>query len=260
MKLLRGLCAAFSMYSAIPVPHVAWDEDSLRWALCCFPLVGVVIGGLFWLWTRLAAFLSVSNTLSGAIGLLISVLLSGGIHLDGFCDTADALASHQSRERRLEILKDSHVGAFAVISCGLYLICFFALLCETASSEQASGVIALSFVLSRALSALCAVTLRCARGDGMLATFTNAADTHAVILCSATTIGLCAAAMLVLWPTAGGGAVLAGSAVLCYYRWMSRRRFGGITGDLAGWFLCLFELAAAAGAVAATLLIGGNIA
>ena len=52
--------------------------------------------------------------------LLISVFVTGGIHLDGLLDTADAMSSYQERERRLEILKDSHAGAFAVITCVVY--------------------------------------------------------------------------------------------------------------------------------------------
>ena len=58
---------------------------------------------------------------------LLPLLVTGGIHLDGFLDVADARSSHQSRARKLEILKDSHVGAFAVIAMGCYLLLYTAL-------------------------------------------------------------------------------------------------------------------------------------
>ncbi|MEG1774357.1 MAG: adenosylcobinamide-GDP ribazoletransferase, partial [Oscillospiraceae bacterium] len=110
MKLLHGLCAAFAMYSALPTPQIAWGGDSLRWALACFPLVGAVLGGLFWGWGWLASWLGLGAPLTAAVWLCLIVGVSGGIHLDGFCDTVDALASHQPAARKLEILKDSHVG------------------------------------------------------------------------------------------------------------------------------------------------------
>ena len=59
------------------------------------------------------------------------IIITGGIHMDGFLDTQDALGSYQPRERRLEILKDSHAGAFAIISCAVYLMMYVACLLYT---------------------------------------------------------------------------------------------------------------------------------
>ena len=122
---MKSILIAFAMYSKIPMPRVEWDKRSLSWALCAFPLVGVVIGAVLYGWLRLADLLGLT-ALKAALALALPIALSGGIHLDGFCDTCDALSSHQSRERKLEILKDSHTGAFAIICCGLYLLVFFA--------------------------------------------------------------------------------------------------------------------------------------
>ena len=58
------------------------------------------------------------------------VIITGGIHLDGFVDTMDAINSYQPIERKLEILKDSHIGAFALISCVTYFIISFGLWSE----------------------------------------------------------------------------------------------------------------------------------
>ena len=127
---MKSLVIAFAMYSKLPMPRVEWDEKSLSRALWWFPAVGLAAGGLLWLWLRLSQLLGLSTVLCAAGALLLPVAVSGGIHLDGFCDTCDALSSHQSRERKLEILKDSHTGAFAIICCCLYLICFFAVWCE----------------------------------------------------------------------------------------------------------------------------------
>lgn len=81
-------------------------------------------------WLALCDALGFGALLRGAVGALLPILVTGGIHMDGFMDTSDALASWQSPEKRLEILKDSHVGAFAVLGCAGYLLLDAALLSE----------------------------------------------------------------------------------------------------------------------------------
>ncbi len=243
MKLLRSLSAAFTMYSKFPAPRVEWTADSMAWALCCFPVVGAAIGLFLFLWLWLAALLGLGTALTAAGALLLPVFLSGGIHLDGLCDTADALGSHQSRERKLEILKDSSCGAFGVITCALYLILFFAAWCEALPLDGRSmGAAALVPVLSRSCSGLMAVTMPNARGGGLLAVFTQPVDLPKARLVLGAWALLSAAAMIALAPWAGVPAVCAAALVVLYFRVMSRRQFGGITGDLAGFFLQLCEL------------------
>ena len=241
---MKSFWIDLAMYSKLPARRVEWDKKSLSWALCWFPVVGVAVGALLFFWLWLAQALALGAPLRAAIALLIPVAVSGGIHLDGFCDTADALGSHQNREKKLEILKDSHTGAFAVFCCGLYLILFFAAWCqaETASLRSA-GAMALTPVLSRSLSGLAAVTQPNARGSGLLATFTAPMDCAKARVVLAVWIGSCAIAMVCLSPWTGGAAVLAAAGSFFYYIAMSRRQFGGVTGDLAGYFLQVCECA-----------------
>ena len=98
--------------------------------MCFFPWVGLVIGALEFGWFHLAVWLGFGTIFRTAVLVLIPVLVTGGIHLDGLLDTADAMSSWREKERRLEILKDSHAGAFAVI-IGL---CYF-VICFGAASE-----------------------------------------------------------------------------------------------------------------------------
>ena len=156
---MKSLIIAFAMYSKFPMPRVDWEKKALSWALCWFPLVGLAVGAVLWLWLALAGWLGFGAVFTAALALLLPIALSGGIHLDGFCDTCDALSSHQSRERKLEILKDSHTGAFAIICCGLYLLVFFAAWCEAAPAGGAALALALGPAFSRSLSGLFAVTL-----------------------------------------------------------------------------------------------------
>lgn len=245
---MKSLIIAFAMYSKFPMPRVDWEKKALSWALCWFPLVGLAVGAVLWLWLALAGWLGFGAVFTAALALLLPIALSGGIHLDGFCDTCDALSSHQSRERKLEILKDSHTGAFAIICCCLYLICFFAVWCEALPAGRETWVLALGPVLSRSLSGLFAAVLPNARGSGLLAAFTAPMDAVKARCVLGLWTAAAGGAMALLSPWAGAGA-LAGAALVClYYTVMSRRQFGGITGDLAGFFLQLCELAVVLGA------------
>ena len=130
MRLFESLLIALSTYSAVPVPQFDWNEKNMRYAICFFPAVGVLCGAALWLWAVLAQATGMSGVLFAAIAACLPILVTGGIHMDGFMDTSDALASWQSPEKRLEILKDSHVGAFAVLGCAGYLLLDAALLSE----------------------------------------------------------------------------------------------------------------------------------
>ena len=120
--MISTVIVAFSMFSAIPMPQTEWTNKSMRYALCAFPLIGAVIGALVCLWRFVCLRMEFSEWILAAGICVLPVLVTGGIHLDGFCDTADALASHQDTEKKLQILKDPHMGAFAAIWLGLSLI------------------------------------------------------------------------------------------------------------------------------------------
>lgn len=236
MKTLwRSFVLATSMYSKLPTPKTEWSDRSMAYVFCFFPWIGLVIGCLELIWFWLAEALHMGGLLFAAVALLLPIAVTGGIHLDGFCDTCDALGSHQSRERKLEILKDSHTGAFALIGLGCYLLLFTALWAEV----QPCAALALIPVLSRSLSGLCAVTLKNARGSGLLASFSQASDLRSNRIVLVLWLLAAAAGLVVL----GGWPVLTGAALaLGYYIYMSSRQFGGITGDLEGWFVQICEL------------------
>ena len=247
MKWLESLAVAFSMYSKIPVPQIQWNKQNMRFALCWFPLVGAVTGLLVWLWNLAAGQLGMGIILRSAVCVLIPVLVTGGIHLDGLLDTADALASWQTRERRLEILKDSHAGAFAVIACCSYFLASFALWTEIDSDSV--PVLSLGFVLSRALSGFGICTFPCAKETGLAAAFASGADRRRARICLILEAAACIAVMILLdWQRGVCGAAAA-VCVCMICRRMAVRRFGGITGDIQGFFLQMCELAMAAAMV-----------
>ena len=123
MIVLQTIAVAFAMFSAVPVPQFEWNAKNMRYALCAFPLIGLVIGAL---WCVCGA-LPLPEPAKAAGFALVPVWVTGGIHLDGYADTCDALSSYGDREKKLEILKDPHCGAFAVIRLCSYFAAYFAL-------------------------------------------------------------------------------------------------------------------------------------
>lgn len=246
-QLWNGFKISFAMYSRIPVPEADWTDDNMKYSMCFFPLVGAVIGAVMYGWYCLCGLLPFGNTFQTAVYLIIPVIISGGIHMDGLLDTADALSSWQTMERRLEILKDSNSGAFAIITGLVYFILYFGVMSEV--DGRSIGVICISFVLSRSLSGYSVVTFKKARNTGLAVAFANPAQKKAVQITMIVFIAVCAAVVLWINPLPGLG-ILAGAAlVFGYYRWMSMHYFGGITGDLCGFFTQISELVMALAAV-----------
>jgi len=241
MKELWEACAvAFSMYSAIPVPQVEWNKKNMRYCMCFFPAVGLVIGLIELLWARVC-MVHFGTLMRVVVQVLIPVAVTGGIHLDGLLDTADAAAAHATPEKRREILKDSRCGAFAVLACVCYFLLSLAAWSEMVPDKMPAAV--LIPVVSRALSAYALMRFPKAAGSGLAKTFSDAAMTYTVARVSSVTAG--AGMVLLVWFDHRGGAVAAVLALVCLriYRRRSERDFGGLTGDLAGCFLQMTELA-----------------
>ena len=178
----QTLAVAFGMFSALPVPQPAWNEKNMKYALCAFPLVGAVIALAFGAWGWLAAVLGLPELLRAAGFCLVPVLLTGGIHLDGYADTSDALASYGGQDKRLEILKDPRCGAFAVIRLCSWFAADLALCAALPLTPRAVGCMQLGFVLERAISGWAVAALPLAKHTGLAHTFSTAAARQRVKL------------------------------------------------------------------------------
>lgn len=257
MIVLQTIAVALSMYSALPMPQFAWDQRNMRCAMAAFPLVGVFCGAAVWLWAWLCGVLEFGPVLTGAGIALAPVVITGGIHLDGFCDTVDALASHQTREKKLEILKDPHTGAFAVMGCAAYLLFTFALWSQPEEGFRllCTQMMAVGYVFSRAMSAFAVVTFDCAKNSGLAHSFSSAAQKSRVRAVSAVVALLCAVLFLAVDLRFGAAILVVCALTFWYYHHMAYGQFGGVTGDLAGWYLQVNELM-----ILLTVVVGSMIA
>lgn len=254
MRFFESLAIGVSMYSKIPMPWVEWNEKNMKYAMCFFPLVGVVTGILeVILGNALLVYTSCGTLFFAGVMTLLPVLVNGGIHMDGFLDTMDALNSYGSREKKLEILKDSRTGAFAVIGFGLYLVASLALWSE-AKSEMLP-VIGAGYVMSRSLSGLSVMVFPSAKKDGLGRTFQEQAHRKRVAVVMVCWFFAALAVMLMTSVQMGTAVLCTALLVFWYYHHMAMKQFGGMTGDLAGYFLQLAELLI----LAAVIVAGGAL-
>ena len=240
-NMLRSTAMAFSMFSRVPMPRVEWKPENMRYALASFPLVGVLLGLILYGWAWLCALLSFGTVLSAAGIALLPVLFTGGIHLDGFCDTVDALSSHAAPEKKREILKDPHIGAFAAIGVGAYLVAYVALATELYLERPSAMLLFFIPALSRTVAGYAGAAAK-SGGDGLLQAMRGAAPEKSAANALAVWFVLLAVAMLAISPLAGLFVLLcAASCGYLVFR-MSNRQFGGMSGDIAGFLLQTSEL------------------
>ena len=240
--ILRSVATAFTTFSRVPMPKVEWKPENQRYLLASFPLVGVLIGLVLAVWWALCKWLSFDSILFAAGITLLPVLVSGGIHLDGFCDTVDALSSHAEPERKREILKDPHVGAFAVIGVCAYLLAHFAIATELVGDSRAIYILFLIPAMSRTVAGYVSVASSSA-GAGMLSSMRDAALENTAKQALTVWFVVLAIFMLAISPFAGLFVAL--FAALCGWlvRRMATRQFGGMSGDLSGFLVQTGELA-----------------
>lgn len=250
-----GLLVAFSLYSAIPVPQVEWEKKTMRWALSFLPLIGLVIGGLEWLWFAFCKHFGAAALFYTVVAALIPLSVSGGIHLDGLCDTCDALCSFGDREKRLAILKDPHVGAFGPMWLMAFLLAETACFAQIYQTPRLLPLVLFGFACARAAGGRKIVTAPCAKDSGLAHIFAENSDKRAVAV---TMLAELAALWIVLAALMRGAALV---YILLLTGWdMLHRRiiyrvFGGITGDLAGFYISVGELLALGSAALGGLIL-----
>ncbi|MCI1960044.1 MAG: adenosylcobinamide-GDP ribazoletransferase, partial [Clostridia bacterium] len=236
---MNSFFMAFSMFSRIPVPKVDWEKTNMKYILCFFPFVGIFIGICEYLTIILCEIFGFSNLFKAVLLTVLPVVITGGIHLDGFIDTCDAKHSWKGKDEKLKILSDSHVGAFAVIYLVSYMIFDFAMWYEAGKTALFIGCF--GFVLSRVLSAFAAVKFKCAKNNGLLFTFKDSADSKFTAKITIMYFIIVSIFICYCFRFFGAVAVIVALLTLIYYRIFSYKEFGGVTGDLAGYFLQVCE-------------------
>ena len=229
---MRGLRAAIGFLTILPAaPQV--PTAGLSSAPAWFPVVGLLLGvvvavldGLLtWLGLRDGA----SFVLEGVLLVAVLALMTRGLHLDGFMDTCDALAGGRDRERRLELLRDPHVGAFAVVGVVLLLLVKCSALAAV-PGENRLWTIALVPCLSRWAILVVMDRFPYVRREGLGTQFLDNGTRRSLAVGSAVAV----LATVVLTGPAGLLLVAAAGLVAGAVGMWAKRRIGGVTGDVYG--------------------------
>ncbi len=242
MDFFRSIIITFSFFTTIPMPKIEWTEKRMKFVPLILPLVGVVVGGLAFGLLKLTGVLGMGSLLGAVLLSSYFIIITGGIHTDGLMDSADAYFSRREKRRKLEIMKDSRVGAFAVIAFVMVIILKIAIFYELLESGKEIGILLLLIpVISRCLLPSMLYFFPYAKEEGLAKMYGgNLKKTLGIIPLAVLSI---ATAIIIF--THGIPALIisgVGIAYYCFYYLSVKRNFGGITGDLMGAFLEISEL------------------
>ncbi len=228
------------------MPRFEWKEDDMATSLDFFPLVGLVIAALISV-LNIGPLTLIDPYVRAILSVLIPILITGGFHLDGFMDTSDALNSYGEHEKKLEILKDPHIGAFSVISLVKLMMIALAssvfILTSDGLTKETVITCSCIFVVSRCISGLTSLFLKKAKKSGMLSKEAGNVRKGTVILLSVQLIAA-SCAMIVLDPVTAIPALAFFAGYTLYYKHKTKKEFGGVTGDTAGLFVSVSETGA----------------
>lgn len=237
LKYFKAFYMSLGMFCAIPLPFHIWEEKYISLMVANLPLIGLLIGTLWWIIGLLLLFLSAPLMITSAIMTVVPFFITGFIHLDGFMDTSDAHLSRRNLEDRLRILKDPNVGAFAVVMLAiLFLLQFAAIYTIMESGMHLALFISIS-VISRCCSAFSIFTLRHMPTSNYIK---NIDASHKIFV-----LFFAATALVFSYLHAGIVGLIVPTAVVLGFAWAIRvvyKSFGGISGDLLGYSLVISEL------------------
>ncbi|MDZ5474213.1 adenosylcobinamide-GDP ribazoletransferase [Bacillus sp. 31A1R] len=240
MKWIKGFLINLQFFTSIPIPiALPMDQGHLRHAIKTFPILGLFQGLLYALILFLLTEWSPFSALAIAFLLwLLTIVITGGIHLDGWMDASDAYFSYQSTEKRLEIMSDPRTGAFGVLSVLVLLSSRFLFIYEIIERVNLVSYLLIALIpfFSKLVMGMLLLTVPSAKDKGLAIMFQQAAKPSSlaaypfyIVIC----IALLTFLDLYLIVLA---LILNLVALGCYFviRAKVRRWFGGITGDVVG--------------------------
>lgn len=245
MKYITAFFMAWGNFFAVPCPCKLWDNNLRRLQLVFFPLIGILMGAIWYFIYRGMNYVSIPIQLQAIALTIYPFLISGFIHLDGFMDCCDAILSRRELEERQRILKDSHVGAFAVISVViLFLVLYSAMWVELDPSRTENrisfGALILIPFLSRICSAYGVLKFVPIGHSQYKASYDKSINKgYELILVMFTIVPIA----LLIYSREIAAVVVAAITMLTHFMmmWNGRKQLGGMSGDIAGYALTISE-------------------
>lgn len=239
MKFMKGLLINIQFFTAIPLTlELPMDKEHLRKAVQAFPLLGLIQGIIYSTVLFLCLEFTPFSHLAIAFLLWLStILLTGGIHLDGWMDTSDAYFSYQDQGKRLEIMKDPRTGAFGVLSILVLLSCRFLFIYESTAKVENILFIMIAAIpfLSKSVMGVLLLTVKSAKNEGLGTLFQSAAKPKELWPYPIYVVGLLFLVFLFMKEfLLISLLILVAACCLFFFRRKAVKWFGGITGDVLG--------------------------
>lgn len=235
-QLGTGLLLALQFFSVIPVKkQLPMEKVHITAMYAMLPVLGVLFGsalaGAVWL---LRETTDVSSLLIGFTVVVIGMVLTGGLHMDGLADTGDAYFSYQDRDKRLNIMGDPRIGAFGTM---ILLLAIVGKIIVVAESVQAVSLVLILFIPVLARIGLLALfsSTSSAKPNGLAAFFQQRANHSQLFIAALVFIAIGFTVLswsTTIWIALTLLVLVAGS--LWLFRAWCLRNFGGVTGDLFG--------------------------
>lgn len=227
---MKDFLQALTFLTILPFGRISPPEDKeLARSMAFFPLVGLVIGLLLAIGYYLFSLIfPKSLTLWLILGLL--ALLTRGLHLDGFADTMDGLASIGKRGKILEVMRDSRIGAFGVISLILLIGAKYLSLDQISPKSIPYSLILMAVMGRNSMVLVCYRSPYARSGEGLGKPFTENLGAREIALSSVSTFGIA----LFLTGVKGIWVFLGVCIFSLAYRFFFIKKLGGVTGDILG--------------------------
>lgn len=239
---LTALMMAWGTYLAIPCPKKVWDDAMRPWQIVWLPVIGLIVGVIWAVCAGLFVHWGFTRLLAAAILTAVPFLVTGFFHLDGFLDCCDAILSRRDLATRQKILKDSRVGAFAVVCAILLFLFSFAAMADADLGEGWRALLLIP-VITRCMAGVAVETFAPMQTSQYAGTFeAGKTKTQRRILLL---MYLAVMALDFLWlfsrPACALAVAWAGLTTILSCR-AARRNLGGMSGDIAGFSITLGEL------------------
>lgn len=223
----------FSMYTTIPMPYIEWEEKYYKYIVIYLSFVGLAIGLIWFFLTNIICNFIIPLTIKTLIVCLIPLFLSGFIHIDGYMDTCDAIFSRANLEKKHKILKDSLVGAFAVI--GILVLSFIYYISIYEILKASKNLIALVFIpiFSRGITSLFIIKIKPISKEGFIASFKKDLDNkHFFIILLILILFFCFGYYFNVYKI-----ILINILCCIFFGFFCIRDLKGISGDLCGFII-----------------------
>lgn len=237
----KGFYLSLGMFTAIPLPAHLWGGACMGLALTCLPLVGGLIGALWWGAAELLVFSPLHIVLAAAVLTAVPFFVTGFLHLDGYMDTSDAMLSARATEEKIRILKDPHTGAFAVIMLVVLFLLQFAALYVIIERAANLALLIIIAVISRCCATASILCLDVMRESSYANIFKQNTGMRHKLFVSAVAVLAVASAYLY----AGTVGIVTALSVIIGYMCATAyvyKEFKGVSGDLTGFAIVIGEL------------------